>query len=614
MASNPFLIPQGDPEQAYAELDYITKMLLKRDVQLTDLNIELERKNRDLELARQELLQLGLYMTNLISNSPDAIWALDNDKHINTFNKVAEEITGYRMEEVLGRPVNFLFISPESYLDLLNTMPQQGGVRNIRSRLRRKDGEIVEILMSVSLLIPQGHSGQLQGSMTVFKDITREIRLDEALREANERLEEKVRQRTTELEELSQTLLMLNHVSSVASQSLELDTLLNNILRSVLELTGYNMGIISPLLASEMLTVRAQSKMPEPLLSKLKEVPKGEGIIGRAATSGFLQAAGPDLAEMEEAGIRLVVAVPLRAKGTIQGVMTLFSQTEREVSDQEWDIFMAIGVQAGWAIENAWLYEQVKADVEKLKEVDRIKTEFIATISHELRTPLTSIIGFLSYANSAMEKHDQKKLQRYITIALENGQKLAQMIEDLLAMQKLDAGSFSLHYDSFSLNELLDEISVDLGPQLNSKEQKLVLALDSKLPALEADREQLERALTNLVINAIKFTDGPGTITLKAGYAPERDEFRIGVSDTGIGMTPEVQAKIFDRFYQAESTMTRRKGGAGLGLTIAKRIVDMHRGRMEVESVVQQGSCFTIILPARRLPAGAGEETGAGGK
>jgi PAS domain S-box-containing protein len=599
MASNPFLIPQGDPAQAYAELDYITKMLLKRDVQLTDLNIELERKNRDLELARQELLHLGLYMANLISNSPDAIWALDNDQHINTFNKVAEEITGYRMEEVLGRPVDFLFITPESYLDLLTAMPLQGGLRNIRSRLRRKDGEVVEILMSVSLLIQQGQPGS-QGSMTIFKDITREIRLEEALREANERLEEKVRQRTTELEELSQTLLMLNHVSSVASQSLELDTLLNNILRSVLELTGYNMGIISPLLTSDILTVRAQLKMPEPLLAKLKEVPKGEGIIGRAASSGFLQSAGPDLPEMVDADIRLVVAVPLRAKGTIQGVMTLFSQSEREVSDQEWDIFMAIGVQAGWAIENAWLYEQVKTDVEKLKEVDRIKTEFIATISHELRTPLTSIIGFLSYANIAMEKHEQKKLQRYITIALENGQKLAQMIEDLLAMQKLDAGSFSLHYETFPLNDLLDEIGVDLGPQLNSKEQKLILVEGAKLPPLEADREQLERALTNLVINAIKFTDGPGTITLKAVHTPEQDEFRISVSDTGIGMTPEVQAKIFDRFYQAESTMTRRKGGAGLGLTIAKRIVDMHQGRMEVESEVKRGSCFTIVLPSRR--------------
>lgn len=608
MATNPFLIPQGDPEQAYAELDYITKMLLKRDVQLTDLNIELERKNRDLELARQELFHIGLYMTNLISNSPDAIWALDSEMHINTFNKVAEEITGYRMEEVLGRPVDILFITPESYLDLLTTMPLQGGLRNIRSRLRRKDGEIVEILMSVSLLAPQGQAGQPQGSMTIFKDITREIRLEEALREANERLEEKVRQRTTELEELSQTLLMLNHVSSVASQSLELDTLLNNILRSVLELTGYNMGIISPLLASNILTIRAQMKMPDALLAKLNEVPKGEGVIGRAASSGFLQSAGPDLPEMLEAGIRLVVAVPLRAKGTIQGVMTLFSQTEREVTDQEWDIFMAIGVQAGWAIENAWLYEQVKADVEKLKEVDRIKTEFIATISHELRTPLTSIIGFLSYANLAMEKHDQKKLQRYIGIALENGQKLAQMIEDLLAMQKLDAGSFSLHYESFPLNELLDEIGVDLGPQLNSKEQKLVLVTGSKLPPVEADREQLERALTNLVINAIKFTDGPGTITLKAVHVPDQREFRITVSDTGIGMTPEVQSKIFDRFYQAESTMTRRKGGTGLGLTIAKRIVDMHQGRMEVESEVKHGSSFTIVLPARRPRTDEGAE------
>lgn len=603
MRQNPFLKPTGDLKQAYEELDHITKMLLKRDVLLTDTNIQLENKNRDLEMARQELLRISQYMTNLLSNSPDAIWGLDNTKKVNTFNKIAEELTGYRTEEVMGRPIDFLFVEPQNYLELIDSLVVQGSFRNIRSRIKRKNGEIAEILMSVSLLREEGQSNDQIGSMTIFKDMSREIRLEAALRDANERLEDKVRQRTNELEVLSQTLLVLNHVSMVASQSLELETLLNNILRLVLELTGFNMGIISPFAESDVLTLRAQMNMPEPLLARLQEIKKGEGIIGRAASNGFLQVAGPDLPEMEAAGIRLVVAVPLRAKGTVQGVMTLFSEIKREVVDEEWDIFMAIGVQAGWAIENAWLYEQVRDDVEKLKEVDRIKTEFIATISHELRTPLTSIIGFLSYANLALEKFEKEKLNRYINIALENGQKLAHMIEDLLAMQKLDSGTLSLHYEQIEVLDFLEEISTDLGPQLQSKDQVLMLDVPTNLPHLEADREQVERALTNLIINAIKFSEDPGTITLAAHHHQDSREFELAVVDTGIGMTPEVLEKVFDRFFQAEAALTRKKGGAGLGLTIAKRIVEMHHGRLEVESELNQGSRFSIYLP-EQAPAG----------
>jgi PAS domain S-box-containing protein len=598
MSDNPFLVPRGELSQAYEELDHITKMLIKRDVLLTDTNVELEKKNRDLELARQELLRISQYLTNLFANSPDAIWVLDSQHRVNTFNKMAEELTGYKTEEVIGRSLDFVFLEPQAYTDLLKKLSVEENYRNIRSRIRRKNGEIAEILLSSSSLREgDDPEGQPLGSMTVFKDITREIRLEEALREANERLEDKVRQRTNELEVLSQTLLVLNHVSTVASQSLELDTLLNNILRLVLELTGFNMGIVSPFEDGDTISVRAHIHMPAPLLEKLRSIKKGEGIIGRAASNGFLQVASPDMPEMSEADIRLVVAVPLRAKGTIQGVMTLFSKVDRKVLDEEWDIFMAIGVQAGWAIENAWLYEQVRDDVLKLKEVDRIKTEFIATISHELRTPLTSIIGFLSYANTALEKFDQKKLSRYINIALENGQKLAHMIEDLLAMQKLDSGTLSLHYESIELDDLFEEISVDLGPQLHMKEQEMEVDLVEGLPPLHADREQMERAITNLVVNAVKFSEGPGKITLSARHDAEKEKYMIVVSDTGIGMTSEVRRKIFERFYQAENTLTRRKGGAGLGLTISKKIIEMHGGVMNVESKPDQGSRFIIVIP-----------------
>jgi len=598
MKKNPFLLPQHNLNQACEELDHITKMLLRRDIMLTEANIKLEEKNRELESARQEFLRTSQYLTNLLAHSPDAIWVLDNEGRVTSFNRTAEELTGYRSGEVMGRPIDFIFQDAQRYRDLIKTLSVQGSYRNLRTRIHRRDEELSELLISVSLLREEGEKGRPIGSITMSKSITREIRLEKALCEANERLEEKVQQRTSDLEVLSQTLMIRNQVSTVASQSLELDTLLNNILRLVLELTAYNMGAISTFEARDMISVRAHANIPEKLLERMQRLEKGDRIIGKATDDETLQVAQINFTEINKTGECLVVAVPLRAKGKIQGVMSLFSSLEHEILEEEREMLLAIGVQAGWAIENAWLYKQVREDVVKLREVDRVKTDFIATISHELRTPLTSIIGFLRYAEIALKKHDQNKLSRYIKVAMENGQKLAHMIEDLLAMQKLESNTLRLCIEPVVLSELLEEITEDLGPLLQAKEQQLILELSEGLPPLPADREQLERVLTNLINNAVKFSEAAGTISIAVQYEAGPEQFVITVADTGIGMSQEIQDMIFERFYQAESMLTRRISGVGLGLTIAKQIVEMHGGSMRVESEKDKGSTFTIILPA----------------
>ena len=146
MKKNPFLSKQRNLNQAYEELDHITKMLLRRDIMLTEANIKLEEKNRELESARQEFLRTSEYLTNLLAHSPDAIWVLDNDGRATSFNRSAEELTGYRSEEVMGRQIDFLFLDAQRYRDLLKMLPVQGSYLNIRTRIRRRDGEISELL------------------------------------------------------------------------------------------------------------------------------------------------------------------------------------------------------------------------------------------------------------------------------------------------------------------------------------------------------------------------------------------------------------------------------------------------------------------------------------
>jgi PAS domain S-box-containing protein len=595
MESQPFTVRPDNPQEAFQELDRITKLLIRRDLMLNEANSELDEKVRKLEMAQKELVQATDYLNSLLANSPDAIWVLDAQGKVTRFNKSAEDLTGYEAAEVLGKSLDFLFFDSGHYHDILQNLTLNKSYRNLHLPIRRRDGERTDLLMSISLIGDLGKEGHAPASITISKDMTREIRLEKALKESKEQLEEKVMQRTRDLECLSQRLAVLNQVASTASQSLELEPLLNNILQVVLELTGFPMGIISTFDEKEYVIVRAHRNVPANILDRLRQLQKDQTMGGQAAMTGTLHLGPPLDDELYRQGIRLVVAVPLRAKGTSQGVMTLLANLDRDVTEEERHLMLAIGVQAGWALENAELYEQVRRDVLKLKEVDRIKTEFIATVSHELRTPLTSIIGFISYAQLASKDLQKSNLARYLQVALENGQKLARMVEDLLAMQKLESGTLRFYLEPLELLPLLVRLQEELNPQLRAKEQRLVLQVQEELPALNVDHEQFERVITNLILNAVKFSDGPGTITITVCHQP--GEFKLTITDTGIGMTPEVRERVFDSFYQAESSFTRKAGGVGLGLTISKRIVEKHGGSLQVESEPHRGSRFTILLP-----------------
>lgn len=579
------------------DLEQLAQLLAERESQLMDSNIRLGEKNQALEEAKHKLERTIEFSNNLLDYSPDAIWVTDENKKIILYNKVAENLTGYQQQDIINQPLCKLFDQDSHYCHLINQLDQSNHLTNIRASLTKKTGERLELLMSISLLREQGACGRPIGTVTISKDITRELKLENALGEANQRLEIKVRKRTQDLEVLSQSLMVMNQISTVAGQRLEVKTLLKNILNLVLELTGFPMGAMLIADQDNHFNLEAQEHLPEAVDEAIKHIPKGLGVIGEAAKSGFLQTAPPQLEALRASGIGLVVAVPLRALGNISGVMSLFAEHPREIQDEERDMLLAIGIQVAGAIENGRLYEQVQKDINQLREVDRIKSEFIATISHELRTPLTSIIGFLSYALMDFDKANLDKIKRYINIGLENGQKLAHMIEDLLAMQKLESGTLRLRLEPVDLVELLDDIKQDLSPQLQNKEQRLIIDVPGDFPDMLVDKEQLERVLTNLITNAIKFSEQPGKIIIKGTYDGVKKEFCLSVRDSGIGMSAETREHIFDRFYQAENTLTRKTGGTGLGLTIAKRIIEIHNGQLSVESELNQGSCFYIMLP-----------------
>jgi signal transduction histidine kinase len=235
---------------------------------------------------------------------------------------------------------------------------------------------------------------------------------------------------------------------------------------------------------------------------------------------------------------------------------------------------------------------------ERLREADQLKDEFVALISHDLRTPLTSIMGYLELA---LEGDELPETERgYLEVVDRNSQRLLHLVNDLLFVARLEAGEMDLHFDEVDLGELVRQALEEAQPRARAKEIALECETDS-VPAMSADRGRMFQLLDNLVGNAIKFTPSGGKVAVR--LSREGDVARLEVEDSGIGIAPEDQRRLFDRFFRAANTRGGQVMGTGLGLYIARAIVEAHGGRIDVRSEIGAGTCFRVELPLERVPA-----------
>jgi two-component system, NarL family, sensor histidine kinase BarA len=251
---------------------------------------------------------------------------------------------------------------------------------------------------------------------------------------------------------------------------------------------------------------------------------------------------------------------------------------------------------------------------DKLKELDRLKSNFLATVSHELRTPLTSIIGYSEMLTEGLAGDLQPEQLDFVKTIHAKGGHLLSLIMSLLDMSKLENGTMRIAMQSMRIEPVLGEVVSTLTPTARKKGIKLQLDPRLALAELRGDPERLRQVFLNLVENAIKFTPSQGTVTLsgamvedsglgeegEAGLAlvaPTRAALQIRVADTGIGIPARERAKVFDAFYQVDSSSTREYGGTGLGLSIVKRLVDGHGGSIWIESNDPRGTVFVVQLP-----------------
>ena len=252
---------------------------------------------------------------------------------------------------------------------------------------------------------------------------------------------------------------------------------------------------------------------------------------------------------------------------------------------------------------------------DRLKELDRLKSNFLATVSHELRTPLTSIIGYSEMLSEGLAGEMKPEQLDFVKTIHEKGGQLLSLIMGLLDLSKLESGTMHMTMRGMRIEPVLGEVVSTLTPAARKKDVKIETDISTGLAELRGDPERLRQVFLNLVENAIKFTPAAGSITLRARMvedgpltgddeqgglallAPTRASVQICVADTGIGIPPGERDKVFDAFYQVDSSSTREYGGTGLGLSIVKRLVEGHGGTIHIEDNEPAGTIFVVTLP-----------------
>jgi signal transduction histidine kinase/uncharacterized membrane protein len=323
----------------------------------------------------------------------------------------------------------------------------------------------------------------------------------------------------------------------------------------------------------------------------------GRVLLGRQTVHIHNVLDDPDfvLLDIQRAqGLRTALGVPLMREGAPIGVLFLSRKQVRPFTDKQIELVNTFADQAVIAIENVRLLNEIQDKSRQLEVASQHKSQFLANMSHELRTPLNAILGYTELMADGIYGELPEKTMGVLKRLESNGRHLLGLINDVLDLSKIEAGQLVLELTDYSLEDIAQTVRSTLEPLAADKKLAFKVEVAPKMPPGHGDGRRLTQVLINLVGNAIKFTDS-GEVVIKA-TAPD-GSFHLSVCDTGPGISAADQAKLFQEFQQADNAITRKKGGTGLGLAISKRIIEMHGGKIWVESQLGRGSTFAFTLP-----------------
>src|SRR4029453_2586079 len=424
----------------------------------------------------------------------------------------------------------------------------------------------------------------------------------------NVRLFDELQARTNELTHSIEELRALSEVMQAVNSTLDLQTVLSTIVAKAVQLSGTDAGAIYVFEeAQQLFRLRATFGFSEDLIAAVEDQHLGASDAIRQATQDKQPQETSDIGDEPpsplreiamQAGYRARLIVPLISADQVLGALVIRRKQPGEFLKGTIHLLQTFAAQSVLAIQNAHLFREIEDKSRQLELASEHKSQFLASMSHELRTPLNAIIGLTEMMVSNAARFGTEKALEPLRRVNAAGGHLLSLINEILDLSKIEDGKLELNPEPVDLARLIDEVVGTAGQLAEKNKNRLIVEAQENLGALPADAMRLKQILLNLLSNACKFTK-EGEVTLRVHkVADGRDWVELAVADSGIGMTAEQQAKLFQEFTQADSLTARRYGGTGLGLALSRKLARMMGGDVTVTSEPGKGSVFTLRLPS----------------
>ncbi|HSF19235.1 MAG TPA: ATP-binding protein [Vicinamibacteria bacterium] len=423
-----------------------------------------------------------------------------------------------------------------------------------------------------------------------------------------------LREQDNQIRQRAAELATINSISQALASELELDALIPLVGEQIRQVFGAQIAYVALLdKATNMI------HFPYGYGDTFPSLPYGTGMTSRIIDSGEPLLLNQNIDErstqlkIKRSGLpsKSYLGVPIPVGSEVIGVISVQS-TEEEGRFKETDmrLLATIAANVGVAIDNARLFDETRQARAAAEEADAAKSAFLSTVSHELRTPLTSVLGFAKIIKKRLEERifplvesDENRVRQAmqqvsdnLKVVVSEGERLTKLIDDVLDLAKIESGKLEWHIEALTVPDIIDRATAATSSLFESKGLTLIKDVGSEMPEVSGDRDRLIQVVINLISNAVKFT-AAGSVTCRA---VERDgEIVVSVIDTGLGIAPADQPKVFEKFKQVGDTLTDKPKGTGLGLPICKEIVEHHGGRVWVESEPGKGSTFSFTLPVK---------------
>ncbi|HOV33344.1 MAG TPA: ATP-binding protein [Candidatus Hydrogenedens sp.] len=537
---------------------------------------------------------------NLVNSMKDGIYQTNRDGVLTLINPSGAQLLGFETpEQAIGTQIETLFLNSSDFREICSELETNYSINQFRAWVKPLQGDLICIEISGSYI--RDEKGLIIGVEGIFRDITRSVWLEKEVNDRAERLK------------------AVNIIAQTINSSLEAGKVHESVVNEIKRLIR-NIDYIIIAFPQENVTETEDkntyyeilSLFPEPNLEpKIAAFFCGDIVLSERKTLcfDFLQSEEENIAKELPTEINSLIITPLFAEEKVIGVLVLGSETPKAFSAHDIEIVEEISPHIAVAIRNARLleklqktlnevnkaHEQLNKANEELKTLDEMKTNLLSNVSHELRTPLVSVMGYTDMVLKKKAGPITETQKEYLSISLRNVEKLVNLIENLLDFSKLHKGKEELIFSTFDIVECGKIGLENIRPMAETREIELILNAEQQPILVDGDKEKIIQVFNNLLSNAVKFNKNKGTVEVR--FKIIDNEVEISIIDTGIGISQDAMDKIFTRFYQVDSSSTRKYGGTGIGLSISQDIIRLHGSRIVLSSILGQGTTFSFRLP-----------------